>query len=329
MNKDNLSFFEKVKNEGEIAIIGVPLDLGKDSVGTDKGPATLREEGMLSMLEEIGFKVEDLGEIDCPDRTTAKVGETDAKYLDSIVDVSERTSKVVENQLNKGQRVLVVGGDNTISLGTLSGASASLGDVGVIWIDAHGDINTDKTSVSGNVHGMPIAAALGLGNDKLVNINFKGRKIKPENLVYVGLKDLDQAEIETIREQKIPNVTMLDIAEKGLAPAFEKITALANKVKHVWVCLDVDSMDEEIAPGTPMATRGGLNYRESLNLAKFIGRTCKIAGVDVSELAPDLDSDNKTSRLVIELVANYFGAEYSWYTRYMSEEQKKQAKRRG
>ncbi|MFA6105823.1 MAG: arginase [Patescibacteria group bacterium] len=327
---DNLSFLERPKLNGEISIVGIPLDLGKDSVGTDKGPAALRKEGVSSMLEEIGYKVEDVGDISCPDQTMAEVGNTKAKYLDAIVTVSENIAKVVAEKIKSGKKILAIGGDNTISIGTLSGAGEAFkDDLGVIWIDAHADINTDETSLSGNVHGMPISAALGLGNKSLVGIRSAGRKLKPENLVYVGLKDLDQAEVDIIREQKIASVTMLEIAEQGLAPAFEKIKKLSQKVSKVWVCLDIDSMDEECAPGTPMATRGGLNYRESLNLAKYIGKVCNVAGVDVSELAPDLDSENKTSRLVVELIANYFGGQYSWYTRYMNEEQKKQAKRRG
>ena len=330
MIKDNLSFFETIKKSGTVAVLGVPIDLGKDTSGTHKGPEVLRKVGIASVLKDIGFGVNDLGDVECPIREQAEIGDLKLKYLESIVRISETVAKNVSAELKKKNKVLVLGGDNTVSLGSLAGAAEALGEnLGVIWIDAHGDINTHETTMSGNIHGMPIAAALGLGEERLVNLNFKGRKIKPENLVYVGLKDLDQAEIDIIREKNISFVTMLDISEQGLASAFEKIRDLAKRVSSVWVCLDVDSIDKEYAPATPMATGGGLNYRESLYLAKFIGKVCEVSGVDVSEFAPDLDNKNKTATLVVELVANYFGGDYSWYTRYMEEERKKQTKRRG
>jgi arginase len=323
---DNLSYLERPFLNDKVAVLGIPLDLGKDTVGTDKGPKAIHEAGLLNILKEVGCEVEDLGNIECPERTMAPVGSPNVKYLDPILKVVEEASKIVEGKVLKGNKVVVLGGDNTISIGSISGASAALkGDLGIIWIDAHGDINTDETTLSGNVHGMPIAAVLGLGNPKLTGVHHVGRKVKPENVVYIGLKDLDQAEIDTIRREKIPAITMLEIAGGGLQKAFEAIAALQTRVQAVWVCLDIDSMDEECAPGTPMATRGGLTYRESINLAKFIGKTCRVAGVDVSELAPDLDAENKTARLASELIVNYLGTEYTWYTRYMSEEMKKQA----
>lgn len=325
---DNLSFLENSRLKGEVSVLGIPLDLGKDAVGTDGGANELREHGLIKILQETGLEVKDLGDIKCPDRTMAEVGEAKAKYLEPIAAVAEKTAAAIYDEVKAGKKVIALGGDNTISLGSLSGASAALdGELGVIWIDAHGDINTVETSLSGNVHGMPIAAMLGLGHPKLTNIFKTGQKIKPENLVFVGLKDLDQAEIDLIRKLNINSVTMLQIAEKGLQPAFEAIKELQKKVKNIWVCLDIDSMDEECAPGTPMATKGGLSYRESVSLAKFIGKTCEVVGIDVSELSPALDKENRTAKLVIELITNYFGAESNWYTRYMHEEMKKQAVR--
>lgn len=322
---DNLSFLERPELKGEVAVLGIPLDLGKDSVGTDKGPLAIKEAGLVNTLEGVGLKVFDLGNIECPEKNTAQIGENSAvKYLGPIIKVAEETAHHVAGEIRLGRKVIALGGDNSISIGSLSGASVALqGDIGVIWIDAHGDINTDETTLSGNIHGMPIASLLGLGNKKLCSIYDESQKLKPENLLFIGLKDLDQAEIDIIRNNKIKSVTMLDIAEQGLKPAFDEIKKLSSKVKNIWVCLDIDSMDEECAPGTPMATKGGLNYRESINLAKYIGKICNVAGMDITELCPAMDKDNKTAKLVVELISCYLGSESNWYTEYMREEIKK------
>lgn len=326
--QDNLSFLERPKLKGAAAIVGVPLDLGKDSEGTAGGPVAIRAAGLTGALKGIGLNVHDLGDLQCPDKTAVEMGDVKVKYLDPLVRVCDELAHHVEGEIGMGRKVIVLGGDNSISIGSVSGASSALkGELGMIWIDTHGDIMTDKTTLSGNIHGMPVSALLGLGRRELTNICSDGQKIKAENLVYIGLKDLDQAEVDMIRKQKIFPVTILDIAEKGLAPAFDAIKKLSQKVKNVWVCLDIDSMDEECAPGTPMATSGGLTYRESINLARYIGKVCNVVGMDVTELAPQLDKNNKTSNLAIELITCYLGSETNWYTRYMREEIRKQTER--
>lgn len=325
---DNLSFLERPKLKGEATIVGVPLDLGKDAEGTAAGPSYFREAGLVKTLDSIGLSVRDLGDLECPDKTTADLGDVKVKYLDSIVKVCEELAHHVSGEVNLGRKVIVLGGDNSISIGSVSGASSALkGDLGMIWIDSHGDIMTDKTTLSGNIHGMPVSALLGLGHKALTNIHSDGQKIRPENLVYVGLKDLDQAEIDLIRKLKISAATIVDIAEQGLSPAFDAIKKLSKRVKNVWVCLDIDSMDEECAPATPMATRGSLSFRESVNLARYIGKVCNVVGIDVTELAPHLDRESKTVKLAMELITCYLGSETNWYTRYMDEEMRKQAER--
>lgn len=318
---DNLTFLERPKLSDEVVVLGVPLDLGKVNEGTEGGPKAIREAGLVPVLMELGCRVKDAGDVSCPDRGSVTVGDPKMKYLEPITDIAEKTSTLVEKHVAAGNKVVVLGGDNTISIGSISGASAALkGDIGIIWIDAHGDINTDETTISGNIHGMPIAAVLGLGHSSLVNVNHPGKKVDPQNVVFVGLKDLDQAEIDIIRSNKIPTETMLDIAGNGLRGAFEKISALQSRVSAVWVCLDIDSIDKEYAPATLMATSGGLTYREVTNLAKYIGKTCRVAGIDVSELAPHLDKEHLTAELVVELIAGLLGSESNWYTRYMQNE---------
>lgn len=318
--RDNLFFLENPRLSGEVAVLGVPLDLGKDCSGTDASPDVLRSAGLLEAIRGTGLGIADLGSVKCPPRDEAKVGDPRARFLAPIVEVAQEVARQVAAQVAKGGKLVALGGDNAVSLGTLSGASAALkGELGIIWIDAHGDINTSETTMSGNIHGMPLSAMLGLGHPALANIHSPGRKIAPDNLAYIGLKDLDQAEIELIRRYHLSAVTMLDIAEFGLRPAFALVESLAKKVKHVWVCLDVDSMDERDAPGTPMPSRGGLTYRESSSIAKFIGKVCNVAGVDVTEFSPRHDKEGKTARLIVELVTRFLGGESNWYTRYMKD----------
>lgn len=322
---DSLSLLENTKLSGTLSVLGVPLDLGKETSGTAAGPYRLRELGLFSVMRGIGYSVDDLGSVFCPGREAAEMGDLNLKYLDAILPVMESVAKQVAGEIEKQKKVLVVGGDNTISIGSISGA-AKVSDepVGVIWIDAHADINTHQTTLSGNIHGMPIASLLGLEDSALKNIGGPGQKIKPENLLYIGLRDAEQAELDFIRSLKIAAVTIYDISEQGLTLAFKKISELAGRVGKIWVCLDVDSIDSQFAPGTPMAAPGGLTYRESLALAKFIGKNCPVIGVDVSEYAPYLDENDKTAQLVLELVASYFGGGYGNYSKYMEEEIKKQ-----
>jgi arginase len=242
------------------------------------------------------------------------------KYAEAIVEAAEESAARVATAVKQGRAVIALGGDHSLSLGTISGASVALGgDLGVIWIDAHGDINTDATTVSGNIHGMPLAGVLGMGHKSLTSILEPGQKVQPKNVVYAGLKDLDQAEIDTIRAHKIPTTTAMDIARHGLEPLFKNIVALQKRVKRIWVSLDVDSIDAEYAPGTPMVNRGGLTYREIAAITSFIGKTCRLAGFDIVELAPRHDKAGKTAKLAVELSARLLGGDYSWYTEYMNQ----------
>ncbi len=319
MTLDSLSFLEKKPTAKQVAVFNIPLDLGKDNIGTDSGPKAIREAGFMSMLSSLGVDVFDGGTVPCATRRTAKKGAMNMKYAEAIVVTAEESAARVATAVAQGRVAIALGGDHSLSLGTISGASVALGgDLGVIWIDAHGDINTDVTTVSGNIHGMPLAGVLGMGHASLVNILKPGQKVQPKNVVYAGLKDLDQAEIDIIRKHKISTTTAMDIARVGLEPLFKNILALQKRVKRIWVSLDVDSIDAEYAPGTPMENRGGLTYREITAIASFIGKTCQLAGFDIVELAPRHDKAGKTAKLAVELASRLLGGDYSWYSDYMT-----------
>jgi len=324
---DNLTFFEKTKLKGKVSILGVPIDIGKDAAGTSEVPNHLRKHGLGEMLSSLGLTVEDLGNVDCPNSSEAVVGDKSIKYLEAVKDVAERTAKIVDQAIKNKRKVVALGGDHSLSVGTISGAAAAVkGDLGVIWIDSHGDMNTNKTTLSGNIHGMSAAAIMGFGHPDLVNVYQQGRKAKPENVLFIGLKDLDQSEIDLIRKEGLNVITTLDLMEKGFGQATKKIKELTKRVKNVWVSLDIDAIDKEHAPATLMATYGGLTYREMTNLARYIGKVCPVVGLDIAEQVTQFDVERKTTRLTLELISYLLGSESNWYTKYMYHEKKKQSK---
>ncbi len=322
---DNLSFYENQKLSGDISVLGVPLDLGKDFSGTNAGPKSLREFGLEEMCKSAGFFYKDLGDVDCASRESAEIGDLKLKYLDEISRVAEKTARIVRDEVKMGGQMLVLGGDHAISIGSISGASVACeGDLGVIWIDAHGDMMTHENTLSGNIHGMPSSAIMGLGHYRLTDILKPGAKIKKENILYIGLKDLDQGEIDLIRKENLHAFTIMDIMQHGFGPVLQAIIDLQKRVSNIWVSLDLDSIELSSVPGNHMATPGGLTRREVENLAKFIGKQCKLVGLDLVELDPALDENGKTAKLAIELISYFLGSNYSWYTSYMKEEIAKQ-----
>lgn len=328
MAEDNLIFYEKKKLVGNISVLGVPLDLGKDASGTELAPVYIRNSGLKKMCEEIGLSYKDLGDIECADKIVSPIGDIKVKYLDEIVRVVEESAKIVKNEIEAGNKMLVLGGDHSISIGNISGASVACeGDLGVVWIDAHGDMMTHENTLSGNIHGMPSSAIMGLGHKKLTDVLKPGAKIKTENIIYIGLKDLDQAEVDLIREKKLNAFTIMDIARYGLDPIMNSLSDLKKRVGNIWVSLDVDAIDSLYSPATPMATPDGLSGREIFCLTKFIGKMDNLVGMDIVEVAPEMDENGKTGKLLMELTANLLGSEYGWYSQYMKKELTKQEER--
>lgn len=318
MTNDNLVFYEKNNSQSKIAVFGAPIDLGKDGSGSNAAPDYLREQGLVQMLVDSGFLVDDLGNIKCGQRDELEIGNKNVKYLKEIARVAQETAKLTHREILAGKKAVVIGGDQCVSFGTIAGASAACdGDLGVIWIDVHADIMTDENTLSGNVHGMPASAAMGIGHPDLVNIFKPGAKVAKENFLFIGLKDMDQDEINLIRSENLNAITIMDMLQKGFGHIAKAVDDLAKRVKNVWVCLDMDGIDKDASPATLMGTNGSLNYREITNLAKYIGHKCNVVGMDVAEIIPKMDVENKTAKLALELISYFLGADYSWYAQYM------------
>jgi arginase len=300
-------------------LIGVPLDLGAENLGVDIGPQGFRYAGLIHKLTDAGFDITDHGNIICRERKDLDPGNPRMHYLDEIVRVNEEVATVTEAAMRKGQKIIALGGDHSINLGVVSGASAALnGQLGLIYLDAHGDMNTAETTLSGNVHGMHLASLMGFGADDLKNVHGQKVKIAKENLLHIGGSDFDQAELDLIAREKLTAFTLFDLLSQNLSPLCSMIDDLAARVPNVWISLDLDVIDRMYAPGAGMPNAKGLVYREIATIAEYIGHRCNVIGVDVVEYNPLQDEDMKTAELGIELIAKFLGKNYSWYTNYMS-----------
>jgi arginase len=305
-----------------LTLIGVPLDLGAENLGVDIGPQAFRHQQIITKLEHVGFSLEDGGDIECRDRKELEPGNPRMHYLDEIVRVNSELATQVEKAVRADRRVVVVGGDHSINLGAVSGASVALdGQLGMIYLDAHGDMNTDETTLSGNVHGMHLASLMGFGAPELKNVHGEQTKIDKRNLLHIGGSDFDPAELGLIERESIPAFTLFDLLCQNLAPLLKMIDDLASRVPNVWISLDLDVIDQIYAPGAGMPNAKGLTYREIATIAEYIGQHCNVVGIDVVEYNPLQDEHNKTAELGIELIAKFLGKNYSWYTNYMEKNQ--------
>lgn len=301
-----------------VTLIGAPLDLGAENLGVDIGPDAFRYQKIIDKLASANLDTDDTGDIKVGDRDELKVGDHRLRYMDEIIRVNEAIAKKSASAINASRKVIVLGGDHSVCLGAVSGASVALnGDLGLIYFDAHGDMNTDKTTLTGNIHGMHLASLMGFGAPALTKVHGEQTKIAKENLLHIGGSDFDQAEIDLIERENLQTFTLFDLLSENLAPVLKMIDDLAARVPNIWVSLDLDSIDRIYAPGAGMPNAKGLTYREIATLAQYVGQKCNIVGVDVVEYNPLQDVDHKTAELGIELIATLFGKQYSWYTGYM------------
>jgi arginase len=302
------------------ALIGVPLDLGAKNLGVDIGPDAFRYTGLLDKLTGAGFAIEDLGNVECGHRDNLEPGNPRLRYLSEIVRVNEAVAALTETNAVAGCKSVVIGGDHSICLGAVAGASAAVkGDLGLIYFDAHGDMNTDATTLTGNIHGMHLASLLGFGAPELTHIHGDKPKIAAANLLHIGGSDFDQAELDLIEREKLPTFTLFDLLTSNIAPLLAMIDKLSQQVSNIWVSLDLDSIDRIYAPGAGMPNSKGLTYREIATIAEYIGQHCNVIGVDVVEYNPLQDENKKTAELGIELIAKFYGKSYSWYDGYMQQ----------
>jgi arginase len=300
-----------------IRVLGVPLDLGASRRGVDMGPSAVRVAGLEARLEALGHQVTDGGNIRVEIAETQHAGSTNARFLNQIADTCTRTAEAVVQSLEDGMTPLVLGGAHSLAAGSVSGVAEFYRrngqKIGVIWIDAHSDINTPKTSPSGNVHGMPLAALLGLGGDTglspLSQIFGYSPKIAPENTVLVGVRDIDAAERENIRSAGVSAVyTMRDIDERGMRTVMEEAIRVAgNGTAGYHVSLDMDWIDPEDAPGVGTPVRGGVTYREAHLAMEILADDGRLLSFEIVEVNPVIDEHNRTADLAVELACSAFG----------------------
>jgi len=296
------------------------LDLGAKNLGVSIGPDAFRHQKIAEKLGSVGFQVHDSGNIKVRDHTEIEVGSPRLRYLDEIVRVNREVAERTEAALRDGNRVVVLGGDHSISLGAASGASVALaGNLGLVYFSAHGDLNTDQTTLTGNIHGMQLAALLGLGHQDLVQLHNPQTKLDKANVLHIGGSNFDPLELDLIEREHIHMFTLFDLLSNGLAAAFAKLDAIMAQVPNVWVSLDVDVIDRLYAPGAGMPNNKGLTYREISALAEYVGKHSNVVGLDLVEYSPLQDEQRKTAELGIELITTFLGKNYSWYSGYLEE----------
>ncbi|HEX8227322.1 MAG TPA: arginase [Candidatus Saccharimonadales bacterium] len=302
----------------QATFIGVPLDLGAENLGVDIGPDAFRYQKIVDKLRTAGIEVKDSGNIPVGDREQLEIGNPRLHYLDEIVRVNEALAERTEAAVSGGQKSIVIGGDHSVNLGAVAGASTAVeGNIGVIYFDAHGDMNTDETTLSGNIHGMHLASLMGFGAQELRGVHGDTVKLPKQNLLHVGGSDWDQAELDLIERENLAAYTLFDVLTKGLGGLIKHIDELAARVPNIWISLDLDCIDKIYAPGAGMPNAKGLTYREIAVIAEYIGQHCNVIGIDVVEYNPLQDEQNKTAELGIELIARFLGKNYSWYSNYM------------
>jgi arginase len=296
-----------------IRVIGVPLDMGASRRGVDMGPSAMRVAGLETRLEALGHRVTDGGNIRVEVAETLPSGSDRARYLKPIAETCSRTADAVVKTLEEGMTPLLLGGDHSLAAGSISGVAEFYRrqgqKIGVLWIDAHSDINTPETSPSGNVHGMPLAALLGLGPDELGSLYGYAPKISPENTVLIGIRDIDAAERENIRRAGMAEVyTMRDIDERGMRAVMEEALRAAGRgTAGYHVSLDMDWIDPEDAPGVGTPVRGGATYREAHLAMEILADHGRLLSFEIVEVNPVIDEHNRTADLAVELACSAFG----------------------
>lgn len=288
--------------KGSVRIIGIPVDLGQSHRGVDMGPSAIRYAGLLSRLRELGYTVTDEGNIQVPVRDSLSE-DTLVKEICKVCEIAyQKACRAIEENC----KPIFLGGDHSISIGTIGGVSHH-STVGVIWIDAHGDFNTPSTSRTGNVHGMALSVLTGHGFPELVNIGREGAKVKPGNVVLIGVRELDQNERENLKKSGITVYTMREIDEEGMNVIARKALMRLNHLSRIHVSLDIDSLDPIAVPGVGTPVSGGLTYREAHLLMEVISDSGLVCSMDIVEINPIIDHCNQTAKTAVDLAVSLFG----------------------
>lgn len=292
-----------------IEIIGAPSAFGQRKLGVNMGPDAMRYAGLIERLENIGHTVIDQGNVESPaiDMKKYKAEQGGLRNLEEVTTFCQSLCEKVDGVVQKGNYPVVIGGDHSIAMGTISGIAKHYENLGVIWYDAHGDLNIDETSPSGNIHGMPLRALIGDGHEDLVNIGGYKNKVKIENIVLIGMRDLDEGEKAYIKEVGIKTYTMADIDRLGIGTVIAETLAYLDKCDGIHLSLDVDALDPVETPGTGTTVPGGITYRESHFALELLNDSDKITSFEIVEVNPLIDIYNKTAEQAVGLVGSFFG----------------------
>jgi arginase len=289
-------------------VIGAALDLGQSRRGVDMGPSAIRYAGLEERLRSLGFAVDDRGNVETVEPEATALTDEHARYLPEILESCARVGALVAGAAAAGEVPLVLGGDHSVALGTLAGLARHAGAPGgVLWLDAHGDLNTPATSPTGNVHGMPLAAALGLAGGGFSHPGLQLPAVDPERTVLVGARSLDGAERTVLRDSGIRVVTMSEIDRIGIEGAIGEAIDRLRGAPFVHVSLDLDVLDPDVAPGVGTPVRGGLTYREAHLALELVAESGVAGSLEVVEVNPILDRENTTASLAVELIASALG----------------------
>jgi arginase len=295
-----------------IAVIGAPMDLGAGRRGVDMGPSALRVANLNARLKELGYEVEDRGNVSVVQPETEPEGDARAKYLPQITATCEQIAKLVALALKEGEFPLVLGGDHSIAVGTVSGVSKHFHErgesIGLLWIDAHADMNTPEISPSGNIHGMPLACCTGFGPRELTHIFDFAPKVNPHNTVLVGIRSVDGLERGMVHKSGVRTFTMRDIDERGTQAVMQEAIRIASAgTAGFHVSLDMDAVDPQEAPGVGTPVRGGMTYREAHLAMEWLCDSGQVTSMEVVEVNPVIDEANRTALLAVELIMSAMG----------------------
>ena len=296
----------------KVRIIGVPMDLGQSRRGVDMGPSALRGAGLQASIKKLGLQVEDIGNLSVKQPEEMPIGEKRAKYLEEIAETCGDIAAAAEKSLSEGFLPLVLGGDHSIAAGVAAGVAnyfrKDKKQIGYLWLDAHGDMNTPESSPSGNVHGMPLAAIMGYGAPELVDLLGFKPKAEPGNIVIVGARDLDAQERKIVKKSGIHVFTMRDIDERGMREVMSDALKYAmDDTAGIAVSLDMDFVDPVDAPGVGTPVRGGATYREAHLAMEMIADSDVLASLEIVEINPVIDEHNQTAVLGVELILSALG----------------------
>ncbi len=296
-----------------IRLIGFPMDLGADRRGVDMGPSALRIADIDKHIEELGYKVIDDGDIAVKMQETQEIEDPQLKYLPEIVTSCSKLATSVKSIVDEGDFPLILGGDHSMSIGSIAGIAAHCKEqnkrLGVLWIDAHADMNTPETTPSGNIHGMPLATCLGIGDESLTNIFDFTPKIPSDRIVLIGLRSVDPGEKTLIKEKGIKAYSMLEIDRQSIAKVIEEtiIYFKAKKIDHLHISFDLDSVDPSIATGVGTPVPGGLSYREVHYIMETIAEQMVVSSFEIAEVNPILDTKNSSAELAVAIASSLFG----------------------